>query len=612
MHADGRRRSTTLAPTEAGRVVTSEDLLVPTRRRGPWPLPGLGPSHDRRSRPVGRCPVWRTRGRRGSSHRPPRGPRGGPRRSSGRCIGAHEGLPEGDPNRRGWAGLRSRGHVPTWRLAIALELPRHGSRFVKSRVSDADSMMAMEASVSSIGRRRAEQRWPPSAESVGIDLSLPALLLIFGGLTFLGYLYVWAAPLDRGLPPWVRWRTAGDVVELSVWLGMVGFLGWRKAVGLVIGTFSWLGVLPVVALTVGSLAAADLAGKARVGPGLQFLTVIAVLAAAMTEEIIFRGFLFHGLTRRLGGRAAMFACSLLFALYHVPRGVREGWSGEFMVFSLISFFTIGMYLCRVRAQTGSILLPTAIHTMLNLTLTGVWIWAIPGGSFPSSFAWILLALRVTGLLIAARLLVRATPRSARALVCGPPDEKGRFGRDEMDWRSIRNLYLRPPSPPALERFTERARRAVVLAGEEASSEGAAAVGTEHLLVGLLHEGDGAAAAALREWHIPLGDPARLEELQADRDHDAPSLPFAKSARSALQLAGLEADAWEEWHIGTDHLLVGVTAFRRNEAARILRRRRVNPLWLRTTTLRLMSERGSLPWPPQRSAPSESTATDVSP
>jgi len=104
-----------------------------------------------------------------------------------------------------------------------------------------------------------------------------------------------------------------------------------------------------------------------------------------------------------------------------------------------------------------------------------------------------------------------------------------FGNDEAHWRSICNLYFRPPPPHALERFTEHARRAIALAEEEASSDGAAAVGTEHLLIGLLHESDGAAAAAFREWHIELGDPARLDELRANRHHDAPRLPFDKSA-----------------------------------------------------------------------------------
>lgn len=56
------------------------------------------------------------------------------------------------------------------------------------------------------------------------------------------------------------------------------------------------------------------------------MTVVGVSAARLTEEVIFRGFLLHGLTRRSGGRTAMFASSVLFAVYHVPRGIREDWS----------------------------------------------------------------------------------------------------------------------------------------------------------------------------------------------------------------------------------------------------------------------------------------------
>jgi membrane protease YdiL (CAAX protease family) len=270
-------------------------------------------------------------------------------------------------------------------------------------------------------------RWPPSAEPVGVDLSLAAMLLIFGGLTLLGYLHVWAAPLDRGLPPWVRWRTAGDLVEVLVWFGVVAGLGWRTAVGLVKGGFSWFGVLPIVALTIASLAAAGLPGEALVGPGLQFMTVVGVSAACLTEEVIFRGFLFHGLTRRLGGRTAMLASSLLFAVYHVPRGIREDWSSEFMVTSLISYFAIGMYLCLVRAETGSLLLPAVIHSLWNLTHAGIWIWAIPAESFPSSFAFIWLAICGTGLFIAAGLLIEPLLQSDVAFIRGPPD-KGKVRR----------------------------------------------------------------------------------------------------------------------------------------------------------------------------------------
>ena len=458
--------------------------------------------------------------------------------------------------------------------------------------------------------RRPTLTWPPSAEPVGIDLSLAALLLIFGGMTFLGYLYVWAAPTDHGPTPWVRWMFFGDIFELLAWLGILGALGWRKPAGLVKGAFSWSGLLPLVALSIASLAAADLAEEAWVGPGPQILVGVGVFAAALREEIVFRGLLYHGLTRRLGGIAAMATSSLLFAIYHIPRMVHEEVFGEAMILRLISHFAFGMYLCRVRARTGSIWFPTAIHTLWNLAAFEIWIWAIPDGSWPSSFAWIRIAIDGVGLFIAYGLLLRAMyVFSARLHVSGPPDEKGRLGRGTkaVDVRSLYGAYAKPPSPAVFERFTDRARRAVVLAQEEARSEGATTVGTEHLLLGLIHESEGAASAALREWGIEPGDPLRLEELMADREQEAPTLKVDLHVKRALQLAALEADAWKDPHIGTEHLLVGLTALRRGEFASILRRQRVRSLWLRRTTLRLMSERERRPWPVTRQAPSERPA-----
>jgi Clp amino terminal domain, pathogenicity island component len=261
----------------------------------------------------------------------------------------------------------------------------------------------------------------------------------------------------------------------------------------------------------------------------------------------------------------------------------------------------------VRAKTGSILFPTAIHTLWNLTLSGIWIWAIPDGRIPDAFALTFLAIRIAGLLMAMRLLLELIPRSATGYVCGPPDARGRFGPDTVDWHAAYALHVRRPAPPDLERYTERARRAVALAREEAASEGAARVGSEHLLLGLLHESDGSAAAAFREWHIELGDPTRLERLQAERDQVGPTLPFDFSAKSALHLAAMEADAWEQGRIGTDHLLVALTASNRTEAARILRHQQVSPRWLRTTTLRLMAQHDP-PWPVAPGAPRDDAAT----
>ena len=131
--------------------------------------------------------------------------------------------------------------------------------------------------------------------------------------------------------------------------------------------------------------------------------------------------------------------SLLFAIYHIPRYVHEEFFGEGMIVRLISHFAFGMYLCRVRARTGSFWFPTAIHTLWNLAAFEIWIWAIPEGSWPSSFAWIRIAIDGIGLFIAYGLLLRAMyAYSARMHVSGPPDEQGRLGRgtSAVDLRSL--------------------------------------------------------------------------------------------------------------------------------------------------------------------------------
>ena len=250
------------------------------------------------------------------------------------------------------------------------------------------------------------QEWPPSADPASSEPTVTVLLLIFGGLTCLGYLYIWSAPTDAPAP-YIRWQFAGDVVALAVWVGVVCALGWRRAAGLVRGTFTWLGALPLVLMAVASFAAAGLARDASIGSGLELAVAVGTVVAALTEEIVFRGFLYHGLTRRMGGSAAVIASSLLFAAYHVPRMVREDASPTFMAFTLIYYFAFGMFLCRVRTRSGSILFPTAIHALWNLTLTQIWIWAIPAGSIPDSTTWLGLGYRAAGLFIAGSLVLRA-------------------------------------------------------------------------------------------------------------------------------------------------------------------------------------------------------------
>jgi ATP-dependent Clp protease ATP-binding subunit ClpA len=110
-----------------------------------------------------------------------------------------------------------------------------------------------------------------------------------------------------------------------------------------------------------------------------------------------------------------------------------------------------------------------------------------------------------------------------------------------------------------ERFTGQSRRAVVLAQEEAASLDHNYIGTEHLLLGLLHEGEGAAARALASADIAL-EPARREvEVIIGRGQQAPSghIPFTPRSKKCLELSLRESLQLGHDYIGTGHLLLGL-------------------------------------------------------
>jgi ATP-dependent Clp protease ATP-binding subunit ClpC len=110
-----------------------------------------------------------------------------------------------------------------------------------------------------------------------------------------------------------------------------------------------------------------------------------------------------------------------------------------------------------------------------------------------------------------------------------------------------------------ERFTSQSRRAVVFAQEEAAGLDHNYIGTEHLLLGLLHEGQGAAARALAAADIAL-TPAQGEvEVIIGRGQHAPSghIPFTPRAKKCLELSLRESLALGHDYIGTGHLLLGL-------------------------------------------------------
>jgi ATP-dependent Clp protease ATP-binding subunit ClpC len=111
-----------------------------------------------------------------------------------------------------------------------------------------------------------------------------------------------------------------------------------------------------------------------------------------------------------------------------------------------------------------------------------------------------------------------------------------------------------------ERFTDQARRVVVLAQEEARLLGHGYIGTEHILLGLLAEGDGLAAQALAALDIRL-DPAReqVAEIIGEGSSQPPSghIPFTPRTKKVLELSLREAQRLGDSYIGTEHILLGL-------------------------------------------------------
>jgi Clp amino terminal domain, pathogenicity island component len=121
-----------------------------------------------------------------------------------------------------------------------------------------------------------------------------------------------------------------------------------------------------------------------------------------------------------------------------------------------------------------------------------------------------------------------------------------------------------------ERFTDRARRAVVLANEEARLLGHDQIGTEHILLGLLREGGGVGGRALRSLDISLEE-AREHVSAAVGAGSGKSahIPFTQRAKTALERALREALQLGHEYIGTEHILLGLLRDEKDSAVQII-------------------------------------------
>ncbi len=122
-----------------------------------------------------------------------------------------------------------------------------------------------------------------------------------------------------------------------------------------------------------------------------------------------------------------------------------------------------------------------------------------------------------------------------------------------------------------ERFTDRARRVVVLAQEEARMLNHNYIGTEHILLGLIHEGEGVAAKALESLGISLDAVRAQVEEMIGHGQQAPSghIPFTPRAKKVLELSLREALQLGHNYIGTEHILLGLIREGEGVAAQVL-------------------------------------------
>ena len=138
-----------------------------------------------------------------------------------------------------------------------------------------------------------------------------------------------------------------------------------------------------------------------------------------------------------------------------------------------------------------------------------------------------------------------------------------------------------------ERFTERARKVVVLAQDEARHFNHNYIGTEHLLLGLLREDEGVAAQALYSLNVNLDDVREQVEsiVGYGEEGTGAQAPFTPRSKKVLELALREALQLGHNYIGTEHILLGLVRESEGVAARVLSNLDVDPDKVRREVVR---------------------------
>ncbi|HEU5182275.1 MAG TPA: Clp protease N-terminal domain-containing protein, partial [Candidatus Polarisedimenticolia bacterium] len=161
-------------------------------------------------------------------------------------------------------------------------------------------------------------------------------------------------------------------------------------------------------------------------------------------------------------------------------------------------------------------------------------------------------------------------------------------------------------------FTDRVRKVLQMAREEAARLHHEYVGTEHILLGLIREGEGVAAAVLTNLNVDLDDIQQKIEETVKKGKAAaapgPDLPYTSRAKKVLELAMTEARELNHSYVGTEHLLLGLLREEKGIAAQVLTDAGVTLEQSRAETLRLLgsdmpqASAGAAPPTPPASAP----------
>jgi ATP-dependent Clp protease ATP-binding subunit ClpC len=163
----------------------------------------------------------------------------------------------------------------------------------------------------------------------------------------------------------------------------------------------------------------------------------------------------------------------------------------------------------------------------------------------------------------------------------------------------------------MERFTQRARRVLSLAQDEAERMQHEYIGTEHLLLGLIREEGGVAGRVLRDLGL---DPRKVEDLvermtRAGQRSNNERLDLSPGTKKVLELAVEEARRLGHHYIGTEHLLLGLVRQPEGVAVDVLKRLGISPEEIKRHTRRVLQESPSSSSPSRRSSSESSSSSE---